>query len=191
MYWVLFSLSLNFLKKILKSQPAETLSVVWMNESVFSDGRFPFALYFVTLLPPLCCDLVRFPASVEVFIWYAGGSFSVSMDPRVRFGTSLSISRFLGGFAAVSVYLCIKGRWSCLHRQMIIFHVYPDLINFSALYYFDHKWKSELISNEGCVVSDFDALLAGEVGGVEFGKLPFGACEDPIRCVSAEGHAAN
>uniref|UniRef100_A0A672P1L1 Rab3 GTPase-activating protein catalytic subunit n=1 Tax=Sinocyclocheilus grahami TaxID=75366 RepID=A0A672P1L1_SINGR len=28
---------------------------------------------------------------------------------------------------------------------------------------------------------DFDALLAGEVGGVEFGKLPFGACEDPIR----------
>uniref|UniRef100_A0A673J1T8 Rab3 GTPase-activating protein catalytic subunit n=1 Tax=Sinocyclocheilus rhinocerous TaxID=307959 RepID=A0A673J1T8_9TELE len=27
---------------------------------------------------------------------------------------------------------------------------------------------------------DFDALLAGEVGGVEFGKLPFGACEDPI-----------
>lgn len=29
--------------------------------------------------------------------------------------------------------------------------------------------------------TDFDALLAGEVGGVEFGKLPFGACEDPIR----------
>ncbi|XP_060785256.1 rab3 GTPase-activating protein catalytic subunit isoform X2 [Neoarius graeffei] len=27
---------------------------------------------------------------------------------------------------------------------------------------------------------DFDVLLAGEVGGVEFGKLPFGACEDPI-----------
>ncbi|XP_077071934.1 rab3 GTPase-activating protein catalytic subunit isoform X1 [Siphateles boraxobius] len=27
---------------------------------------------------------------------------------------------------------------------------------------------------------DFDALLTGEVGGVEFGKLPFGACEDPI-----------
>ncbi|XP_066543675.1 rab3 GTPase-activating protein catalytic subunit isoform X2 [Amia ocellicauda] len=27
---------------------------------------------------------------------------------------------------------------------------------------------------------DFDALLSGEVGGVEFGKLPFGACEDPI-----------
>uniref|UniRef100_A0A673HI06 Rab3 GTPase-activating protein catalytic subunit n=1 Tax=Sinocyclocheilus rhinocerous TaxID=307959 RepID=A0A673HI06_9TELE len=27
---------------------------------------------------------------------------------------------------------------------------------------------------------DFDALLAGEVGGVEFGKLPFGACEDPV-----------
>uniref|UniRef100_A0A8C5BDB5 Rab3 GTPase-activating protein catalytic subunit n=1 Tax=Gadus morhua TaxID=8049 RepID=A0A8C5BDB5_GADMO len=27
---------------------------------------------------------------------------------------------------------------------------------------------------------DFDALLGGEVGGVEFGKLPFGACEDPI-----------
>ncbi|TRZ02365.1 hypothetical protein DNTS_019010 [Danionella cerebrum] len=28
---------------------------------------------------------------------------------------------------------------------------------------------------------DFDALLAGEVGAVEFGKLPFGACEDPVR----------
>uniref|UniRef100_A0A4W4HID2 Rab3 GTPase-activating protein catalytic subunit n=1 Tax=Electrophorus electricus TaxID=8005 RepID=A0A4W4HID2_ELEEL len=28
---------------------------------------------------------------------------------------------------------------------------------------------------------DFDGLLAGEVGGVEFGKLPFGPCEDPIR----------
>uniref|UniRef100_A0A6Q2WVR4 Rab3 GTPase-activating protein catalytic subunit n=1 Tax=Esox lucius TaxID=8010 RepID=A0A6Q2WVR4_ESOLU len=27
---------------------------------------------------------------------------------------------------------------------------------------------------------DFDTLLGGEVGGVEFGKLPFGACEDPI-----------
>uniref|UniRef100_A0A8C8MJN0 Rab3 GTPase-activating protein catalytic subunit n=1 Tax=Oncorhynchus tshawytscha TaxID=74940 RepID=A0A8C8MJN0_ONCTS len=27
---------------------------------------------------------------------------------------------------------------------------------------------------------DFDGLLRGEVGGVEFGKLPFGACEDPI-----------
>ncbi|KAG7253213.1 hypothetical protein CRUP_028420, partial [Coryphaenoides rupestris] len=27
---------------------------------------------------------------------------------------------------------------------------------------------------------DFDAVLGGEVGGVEFGKLPFGACEDPI-----------
>uniref|UniRef100_A0A4W4HI24 Rab3 GTPase-activating protein catalytic subunit n=1 Tax=Electrophorus electricus TaxID=8005 RepID=A0A4W4HI24_ELEEL len=27
---------------------------------------------------------------------------------------------------------------------------------------------------------DFDGLLAGEVGGVEFGKLPFGPCEDPI-----------
>ena len=31
------------------------------------------------------------------------------------------------------------------------------------------------------VLADFDALLGGEVGGVEFGKLPFGACEDPIR----------
>ncbi|ETE60790.1 Rab3 GTPase-activating protein catalytic subunit, partial [Ophiophagus hannah] len=28
---------------------------------------------------------------------------------------------------------------------------------------------------------DIDALVGGEVGGVEFGKLPFGACEDPIR----------
>ncbi|KAL3051972.1 hypothetical protein OYC64_002070 [Pagothenia borchgrevinki] len=28
---------------------------------------------------------------------------------------------------------------------------------------------------------DFDTLLGGEVGGVEFGKLPFGACEEPIR----------
>lgn len=28
---------------------------------------------------------------------------------------------------------------------------------------------------------DFDALVGGEVGGLEFGKLPFGACEDPIR----------
>ncbi|XP_069791287.1 rab3 GTPase-activating protein catalytic subunit isoform X3 [Narcine bancroftii] len=27
---------------------------------------------------------------------------------------------------------------------------------------------------------DFDALIGGEVGGLEFGKLPFGACEDPI-----------
>ncbi|CAG5912367.1 unnamed protein product [Menidia menidia] len=27
---------------------------------------------------------------------------------------------------------------------------------------------------------DFDALLGGEVGGVEFGNLPFGACEEPI-----------
>uniref|UniRef100_A0A8C6Y4T9 Rab3 GTPase-activating protein catalytic subunit n=1 Tax=Naja naja TaxID=35670 RepID=A0A8C6Y4T9_NAJNA len=27
---------------------------------------------------------------------------------------------------------------------------------------------------------DIDALIGGEVGGVEFGKLPFGACEDPI-----------
>lgn len=30
-------------------------------------------------------------------------------------------------------------------------------------------------------VADFDTLLGGEVGGVEFGKLPFGACEEPIR----------
>ncbi|XP_010573450.1 PREDICTED: rab3 GTPase-activating protein catalytic subunit isoform X4 [Haliaeetus leucocephalus] len=27
---------------------------------------------------------------------------------------------------------------------------------------------------------DIDALVGGEVGGLEFGKLPFGACEDPI-----------
>ncbi|XP_040922948.1 rab3 GTPase-activating protein catalytic subunit isoform X3 [Toxotes jaculatrix] len=27
---------------------------------------------------------------------------------------------------------------------------------------------------------DFDTILGGEVGGVEFGKLPFGACEEPI-----------
>nr|XP_043869718.1 rab3 GTPase-activating protein catalytic subunit isoform X2 [Solea senegalensis] len=27
---------------------------------------------------------------------------------------------------------------------------------------------------------DFDTLLGSEVGGVEFGKLPFGACEEPI-----------
>ncbi|XP_060949592.1 rab3 GTPase-activating protein catalytic subunit-like [Limanda limanda] len=27
---------------------------------------------------------------------------------------------------------------------------------------------------------DLDTLLGGEVGGVEFGKLPFGACEEPI-----------
>ncbi|XP_047232919.1 rab3 GTPase-activating protein catalytic subunit [Girardinichthys multiradiatus] len=27
---------------------------------------------------------------------------------------------------------------------------------------------------------DFDTLLGGEVGGVEFGSLPFGACEEPI-----------
>ncbi|XP_051272729.1 rab3 GTPase-activating protein catalytic subunit isoform X2 [Dicentrarchus labrax] len=27
---------------------------------------------------------------------------------------------------------------------------------------------------------DFDTLLGGEVGGVEFGKIPFGACEEPI-----------
>lgn len=32
-------------------------------------------------------------------------------------------------------------------------------------------------------LSDFDTLLGGEVGGVEFGKLPFGACEEPIRWV--------
>lgn len=30
-------------------------------------------------------------------------------------------------------------------------------------------------------LADFDTLLGGEVGGVEFGKLPFGACEEPIR----------
>ncbi|POI34852.1 hypothetical protein CIB84_001395 [Bambusicola thoracicus] len=29
-------------------------------------------------------------------------------------------------------------------------------------------------------VEDIDALVGGEVGGLEFGKLPFGACEDPI-----------
>ncbi len=50
--------------------------------------------------------------------------------------------------------------------------VYPEFINF----YITVHMKARL-----CVVSDFDALLAGEVGGVEFGKLPFGACEDPIR----------
>ncbi|XP_027691413.1 rab3 GTPase-activating protein catalytic subunit isoform X2 [Vombatus ursinus] len=27
---------------------------------------------------------------------------------------------------------------------------------------------------------DIDAIVGGEVGGLEFGKLPFGACEDPI-----------
>ncbi|CAN9506541.1 unnamed protein product [Ophioblennius macclurei] len=27
---------------------------------------------------------------------------------------------------------------------------------------------------------DFDTVFGGEVGGVEFGKLPFGACEEPI-----------
>uniref|UniRef100_A0A5F8GGZ1 Rab3 GTPase-activating protein catalytic subunit n=1 Tax=Monodelphis domestica TaxID=13616 RepID=A0A5F8GGZ1_MONDO len=27
---------------------------------------------------------------------------------------------------------------------------------------------------------DLDAIIGGEVGGLEFGKLPFGACEDPI-----------
>lgn len=27
---------------------------------------------------------------------------------------------------------------------------------------------------------DFDTLIGGEVGGVEFGKLPFGACEEPV-----------
>ncbi|XP_077303937.1 rab3 GTPase-activating protein catalytic subunit isoform X1 [Lithobates pipiens] len=27
---------------------------------------------------------------------------------------------------------------------------------------------------------DIDAVIGGEVGGLEFGKLPFGACEDPI-----------
>lgn len=27
---------------------------------------------------------------------------------------------------------------------------------------------------------DFDAIFGGEVGGVEFGKVPFGACEEPI-----------
>ncbi|CAM5088645.1 unnamed protein product [Natator depressus] len=27
---------------------------------------------------------------------------------------------------------------------------------------------------------DIDALIGGEVGGLEFGKLPFGACEDPV-----------
>lgn len=30
-------------------------------------------------------------------------------------------------------------------------------------------------------LADFDTLLGGEVGGVECGKLPFGACEEPIR----------
>lgn len=30
-------------------------------------------------------------------------------------------------------------------------------------------------------ITDFDTPLGGEVGGVEFGKLPFGACEEPIR----------
>lgn len=38
------------------------------------------------------------------------------------------------------------------------------------------------------VIADFDALLAGEVGGVEFGKLPFGACEDPIRFFGTTSH---
>lgn len=37
-------------------------------------------------------------------------------------------------------------------------------------------------------IADFDALLAGEVGGVEFGKLPFGACEDPIRFFGTTSH---
>lgn len=30
-------------------------------------------------------------------------------------------------------------------------------------------------------LTDFDTLIGGEVGGVEFGKLPFGACEEPVR----------
>lgn len=30
-------------------------------------------------------------------------------------------------------------------------------------------------------ITDFDTPLGGAVGGVEFGKLPFGACEEPIR----------
>lgn len=39
-----------------------------------------------------------------------------------------------------------------------------------------------LILNTNFALSvDLDALIGGEVGGLEFGKLPFGACEDPIR----------
>lgn len=49
-------------------------------------------------------------------------------------------------------------------------------------------WTLKSPSRENCDTyspfvpfPDFDALLGGEVGGVEFGKLPFGACEEPIR----------
>ncbi|EPY79469.1 hypothetical protein CB1_000925002 [Camelus ferus] len=36
------------------------------------------------------------------------------------------------------------------------------------------------VPNQYTHLSDIDALVGGEVGGLEFGKLPFGACEDPI-----------
>ena len=34
--------------------------------------------------------------------------------------------------------------------------------------------------------SDLDSMSEGEVGVNEFGELPFGACEDPVRLVLRE-----
>lgn len=53
-----------------------------------------------------------------------------------------------------------------------------DLPRFKFL--FLHFWLTDGKFFFSC--SDIDALVGGEVGGLEFGKLPFGACEDPIRC---------
>lgn len=57
----------------------------------------------------------------------------------------------------------------CYTRQLLNTTVLMTVFFFATLH------------NRICSPVDFDTLLGGEVGAVEFGKLPFGACEEPIR----------
>lgn len=72
-----------------------------------------------------------------------------------------------------SYEICVSRSCSCA-----AFHTHPLAINHFKLS--PHR-DNERGVRSIFVLADFDALLGGEVGGVEFGKLPFGACEDPIR----------
>ncbi|MGH0148992.1 UNVERIFIED_CONTAM: hypothetical protein FKN15_021176 [Acipenser sinensis] len=161
------------------------------------EDAFPAAMQDLLCMnndfPPRAHCLVRW-YGVREFVVISPGANNDAIISESKCNLLLSsVSIALGNTGSqVPLFVQIQQKWRRMYAgecqgpgvrtdfEMVHLRKVPNQYNHLSGLLDIFKSKIRFRSCSGSSLVDFDALLGGEVGGVEFGKLPFGACEDPI-----------